>query len=593
MSVFSNYLPPAFRHLLLGGAATIVVGGWGGASVWAQDQGQTGAEVAPAAAAPAGKYLPGSLDEPVQVLLKNSLGMSFSTMPGSPVLFARWETRVSDFEAFLKATGRVWNHPPSFTQTGDHPVVNVTLQEALAFCNWLTEKERTEGTLDANQSYRLPTTDEWTTAVGLAVGRVTDLAVSQRVTDKEAHPWGPEWPPPSDAGNYNSREINGSDDGFTHTAPVGSFRPSKEGLYDLGGNVWEWTWVNELTAQSYGVLRGGSWMYYRPETLLSSFEYKVSGELRAPSVGFRCVLEDKRRTSVFLTETDKANKAAAQARREQLTATPSVSAEDVKRRMAELAGRSPDGTVAGRQLPDAKSLKAATADKPYTNTLAMNLLPLDATGAGRKLLGETEVRVQDYELAMAQQGKSWTNKPPFAVRENYPIVNVTWSEAVDFCRWLTEHDRAAGLIPANAVYRLPTDAEWSEAVGLKDEKGATPAEKHLADKVYYPWGDSTTPPPYSVNLDTSRMQGYQDSHSYTSPVASFTGDAGRFKDLAGNVLEWCQDEWPGSTGERTLRGSSWLTSEQEALLSSYRSHLPADSVRPHVGFRVLLDLGSP
>ncbi|WP_218280401.1 SUMF1/EgtB/PvdO family nonheme iron enzyme [Verrucomicrobium spinosum] len=76
-------------------------------------------------------------------------------MPGSPVLFARWETRVSDFESFLKATGRVWNHSPAFTQTGDHPVVNVTLQEALAFCNWLTEKERAEGTLDANQSYRL------------------------------------------------------------------------------------------------------------------------------------------------------------------------------------------------------------------------------------------------------------------------------------------------------------------------------------------------------------------------------------------------------------------------------------------------------
>lgn len=536
--------------------------------------------------------LPGALDEPVRVLHKNSLGMSFSTMPGTPVLFAQWETRVADFEAFLKDSGRQWPHTPPFPQTGDHPVVNVTLQEAMAFCNWLTQKERAAGLIPDTMSYRLPTTDEWTTAVGLASGRVTDLGVTQRVMDKQAHPWGPEWPPPPGAGNYNSRQISGTDDGYSHTAPVGSFRGSREGLYDLGGNVWEWTWSGDLSAVTQGVLRGGSWMYYVKETLLSSYEYKVPGDLRATSVGFRCVLEDQRRTMVYLAETEKANRAAAQARREQLTAGPSVSQDDVKRRMEEMAQRSSSGG-AGRasMLPDPKTLKAAEVGKAYINTLGMSLKPLGGSDS-RVLLGEMEVRLQDYEAALAEQGRTITEKPPFVQRENHPVVNVSWEEAVEFCRWLTINDRAAGLIPEGAAYRLPTDAEWSLAVGLGEEKGTNPEEKHLGEKTLYPWGTSATPPPFSVNLDTSRMQGYQDSHYYTSPVGGFTGDSGPFKDLGGNVMEWCQDPWPSAPGERTVRGGSWLSQEPETLLSSYRHHLNLTARRPHVGFRVVLDLGA-
>ena len=547
--------------------------------------GQTPVPVAVGGATP----LPGSLDEPPHVLVKSSLGMSFSTVPGTPTLIAQWETRVSDFEAFVAASGYRWNHKPPFPQDGSHPVVNVNLQDAMAFCTWLTEKDRAAGILQEGQSYRLPSNDEWTTAVGLEVGRTNDMATNQRIMDKQAHPWGPEWPPPADAGNYNSRQISGSDDGYVHTAPVGSFRASKEGLFDLGGNVWEWTYQMELSPSSQGVLRGGSWMYFVKETLLSSYEYKVPGDLRAPSIGFRCVIEDKKRTSIYLAETDKANKAASQARREQLASAPVVTQEDVKRRMEELASK-PGSVTAGSNLPDPKKLKPVSAGKAYTNTLGMTLVPLEGEG---KFLGETEVRIQDYEAALKEQGKRWDNKPPFAVRDSHPIINVSWAEATAFCVWLTINDRAVKLIPETASYRLPTDAEWSVAVGLKDEKGTNPAEKHLGDRAHYPWGDSATPPPASANLDTTKIQGYQDNYSYTSPVGSFSGDVSKFKDLGGNVLEWCQDPWPGATGERTLRGSSWLSSSPESLLSSYRTHLPESSTRPHVGFRVVLDLGTP
>lgn len=77
----------------------------------------------------------------------NSLGIGF--VPIGDVQFAIWPTRLKDFEAFATATGlksNLWSNP-GFKQGPDHPVVNVTWMEAMAFCKWLTFKEQREGTL--------------------------------------------------------------------------------------------------------------------------------------------------------------------------------------------------------------------------------------------------------------------------------------------------------------------------------------------------------------------------------------------------------------------------------------------------------------
>jgi hypothetical protein len=97
----------------------------------------------------------------------NSLGIKF--VPVGDVQFAVWPTRLKDFEAFATATGlksSLWRDP-GFKQGPDHPVVNVTWMEAMAFCKWLTFKEQREGTLPAGKAYRLPTDLEWSRAVGL------------------------------------------------------------------------------------------------------------------------------------------------------------------------------------------------------------------------------------------------------------------------------------------------------------------------------------------------------------------------------------------------------------------------------------------
>ena len=56
----------------------------------------------------------------------NSLGMKFVPVPGTQVLFCIWETRVKDFEAFVKEAGYDWHEKPPFKQGPDHPVVRVS-----------------------------------------------------------------------------------------------------------------------------------------------------------------------------------------------------------------------------------------------------------------------------------------------------------------------------------------------------------------------------------------------------------------------------------------------------------------------------------
>ena len=226
---------------------------------------------------------------------ENSLGLKF--VPVGDVEFCVWQTRVKDFDTFAKAVNlksSAWKSP-GFKQGPDHPVVNVSWVEAVAFCKWLTEEERKTGGLTANQYYRLPTDAEWSKAVGLPeesgkTPEARDMGVS------DVYPWGNQWPPPAKAGNYTGEEtgsdvaIKGFDDGFPWTSPVGSFTPNKLGLYDMGGNVWQWcmdTWNADSKAK---VLRGASWYNGALKlSLLSSCRVRASPESSTDNYGFRVV----------------------------------------------------------------------------------------------------------------------------------------------------------------------------------------------------------------------------------------------------------------------------------------------------------------
>ncbi len=191
---------------------------------------------------------------------------------------------------------------------GSHPVVMLSWQDAAAYCNWLSDQEqRPRAYVDVagqlqlaspiTTGYRLPTEAEWEWAA-----RYTGGGGSRR------YAWGDDMPPPAGAGNYADRTAQGVvanvladySDGYTVTAPVGSFSASPLGLFDLGGNAAEWVNDRYIVYPSgspliidpagpaegqYHVIRGSGWRHSGISELRLSFrDFGDSGRL---DVGFR------------------------------------------------------------------------------------------------------------------------------------------------------------------------------------------------------------------------------------------------------------------------------------------------------------------
>jgi formylglycine-generating enzyme required for sulfatase activity len=124
----------------------------------------------------------------------------------------------------------------------------------------------------------------------------------------------------------------------------------------------------------------------------------------------------------------------------------------------------------------------------------------------------------------------------FTDRPAYPAANLTWDEAQAFCRWLTERERAAGTLQADRVYRLPQDWEWSVAVGLKESRQGTPADRSGKIADVYPWGNRWPPPKDAGNYSLSPKLNI-DSFDGTAPVGSFRANMFGLFDMGGYVWD--------------------------------------------------------
>lgn len=187
-----------------------------------------------------------------------------------------------------------WRNP-GFTQGDDHPVVNVTWNDAQALASWLS---RTEG-----QRYRLPSEAEWEYACRAGTRTryphgddPAGLAGTANTFDQDAAPYWERWRPFALPGS----------DGNAFTAPVGSHAPNAFGLHDMVGNAWEWTadWYGENyyarsprddpqgpATGSVRVRRGGSWHTW-PLYARCSYRNWNSQDTRYTLVGMRLVRED-------------------------------------------------------------------------------------------------------------------------------------------------------------------------------------------------------------------------------------------------------------------------------------------------------------
>lgn len=519
---------------------------------------------------------------------RSILGLSFVQVPGTLVWFATTETTVEDFQRFIDQSGHPWAYEPHFGQGPNHPAVGVRLQDAIAFCNWLTEHERRLGRLNDSQGYRLPTAAEWSAAAGVErVRQKDDLSTEQTMADQKRFPWGLNWPPPAEAANLAEGSIERFADSYPYTAPVGRGAASGDGLFDLAGNVWEWTADLEIDSGIQGHLRGGSWASFHPDTLKSAFVYEVPADLQAPTIGFRVVFEDQQRSATLLAAADQARRDELERRRTALLSGQDgeLSPEALQAMRQRLAG----STNSAEPLPDPSSLKALIPGEPFSNSVGMIMLPVRTSTVQ---ISDTEVTAQAYELFLEDSSRTWEKRPSHITSPRHPVAAVSWQDAVLFCEWLTRREREAALIPTGASYRLPSDVEWSAAAGLFDEVGANPMDRHLRVTDHFPWHSPHTWPPPSgkANLDAPNLEGFDDNFAYTCEVRGTEPNELGFYELAGNVAEWVSESWPDDAAARVVRGGSWLSSRREDLLTSARHRVLADQPRDNLGFRCALQL---
>jgi len=495
----------------------------------------------------------------------NSLGMVFISVPGTEVLFGKYEVTNAEYRKFKHDhnSGEYGGH----TLDGDRqPVVGVSWDDAKAFCKWLTEQERRSGGVGPGQEYRLPHDLEWSVAVGLNEPR-TGTPKEKDEKSKNAYPWGREWPPPHGAGNY---EVDGYRDAFPVTAPVGSFAANGLGIHDLGGNVWEWCedWYDP-GAQKYRVLRGASW--YRGSlnsSLSSARDWSPPGSrggLCAVIGGFRVVLSRES------TRDERTN--AAQAK---------VTADLKRAREQSVVLRELRGPEAGKPLtvPGLGMefvLVAAGTFKMGSNAGDSDEKPIHTVRITRDFwMGKCEATQAEYEALM---GKN----PSYFKGLRNPVECVRWEDAAAFCVKLTERERMAGRLPAGCEYRLPTEAELEYAArGGTQSRGFTCAGSNNATDVAWYNGNSAT---------------------QTRAVGQKAANELGLYDMSGNVWGWCLDWYDEEyykktdgasdpmnvrrSAHRARRGGCWDTSA-EAVRSASRGGNEPSSSRDDVGFRVCL-----
>ena len=185
-------------------------------------------------------------------------------------------------------------------------------------------------------------------------------------------------------------------------------------------------------------------------------------------------------------------------------------------------------------------------------------------------MGVTEVTFDEWDACVHGGGCDHRPDDEGWGRGTRPVVNVSWEDAQEYVRWLSER--------TSAEYRLPSESEWEYAARARTED---------------PFHTGATISPDQANYDVYRAQ--------TAPVRTFAANGFGLYDVHGNVQEWVEDCWHDNyrgapsdgtawtrgrgCGRRVMRGGSW-SSHPRALRSASRLWGAAGGRTNRIGFRV-------
>jgi len=425
---------------------------------------------------------------------------------------------------------------PSNFKGATNPVESVSWNDAADFCRKLSEK--------TGKTVRLPAEAEWEYAC--RAGSKTKFCFGDADEGLGDYAW------------YRA-------DSGTTFHPVGQKKPNAWGLFDMHGNVWEWCadWYGDYpkgavtdpqgpASGGQRVLRGGSWFNYAGDCRAAYRNWNGPWN-RTEILGFRVVVSVP------------GSPAAAAPVAAQPAPAPIQKAEVPAAKELDLGG---GVTMKLALIPAGKFMMGSPdSEKGRRDTEGPQH---EVTISKPFYMGVTEVTQVQYEAVMG------TNPSGFKGATN-PVDTVSWNEAAEFCKKLSEKTRQ--------TVRLPTEAEWEYAcrAGSKTTFCFGDAEERLGD---YAW--------YSAN-----------SGNMMHPVGQKKPNAWGFFDMHGNVWEWCADwygrypegavtdpQGPASGTSRVLRGGGW-SNTPNICRAAGRDDGPPGTRGNDCGFRVVVSVSAP
>jgi tetratricopeptide (TPR) repeat protein len=273
-------------------------------------------------------------------------------------------------------------------------------------------------------------------------------------------------------------------------------------------------------------------------------------------------------------------------------ATAPVSPNPVGAPAATAAVAPPPASAAAAVTPGAPADGRSGLGQPLRTGIGLMMLPLQpttdfqcgspATEVGRDAdedlhpapilqpfwLAETEVTQRQWQAVMATA--PWQGQGHVQVGDDVAATFVSWHDAQEFCRRLTEQERSSGQLPAGHAYRLPREAEWEWAC-------------RAGTRTAYSFGDDP------ARLGEHEVFDGRSEGQFAHRVRLRRANAWGFFDLQGNVAEWCEDLYGGS--HRVTRGGTWRDPAQYCRAAN-RMRYPPDSRYNDLGFRPVLAIAA-